>query len=209
VRALAIPDKFRATAGNRGIRDNLAFEGIAFTPDFATLFVSTENALLQDGPKATFDERSPSRIIEFDYASGRARAEYVVEVSPIPVRPTKPGGWADNGIAEILALDARRLLVLERSYVDGVGITLRLFAADLRDATDVSGFESLAGRSWTPAAKTLLFDFSAAGIRLDNVEGMTWGPRLPNGNRTLIFVSDNNFRSSQITQFIALEVRER
>ena len=45
-------------------------------------------------------------------------------------------------------------------------------------------------------------------MKLDNTEGMTFGPRLPNGNRTLVFVSDDNFRKSQITQFLAFEVIE-
>jgi len=44
--------------------------------------------------------------------------------------------------------------------------------------------------------------------KLDNTEGMTFGPRLPNGNRTLVFVSDDNFRASQITQFLAFELTE-
>jgi hypothetical protein len=35
---------------------------------------------------------------------------------------------------------------------------------------------------------------------------MTWGPALPNGNRSLILVSDNNFSSRQITQLLAFEV---
>jgi hypothetical protein len=43
--------------------------------------------------------------------------------------------------------------------------------------------------------------------RVDNVEGMTWGPPLRSGERSLVFVSDNNFSASQVTQFIALAVR--
>jgi hypothetical protein len=34
---------------------------------------------------------------------------------------------------------------------------------------------------------------------------MCWGPTLPNGNRTLLFVSDDNFNPRQITQFLAFE----
>lgn len=209
VRALPVPDKFRASAANRGVRRNLAFEGISFTPDAATLYVAMENALLQDGPIPTLGNGSASRILEYDYASGEVRAEFVYEVSPIPVPPKEPGKFADNGISEILAIDRNRLLVMERSYAQGAGNTIRLFDVDLSGATNVAQFDSLAGKRYVPATKRLLFDFATLPIRLDNLEGMTWGPRLSNGNRTLIFVSDDNFSESQINLFVALEVRER
>jgi len=49
-------------------------------------------------------------------------------------------------------------------------------------------------------------DFSQLGLsRLDNTEGMCWGPRLPGGRRSLVVVSDDNFRSMQVTQFAAFE----
>ncbi len=44
--------------------------------------------------------------------------------------------------------------------------------------------------------------------RLDNTEGMTWGPVLPNGNRSLVFISDDNFSARQITQLLAFEFLE-
>jgi hypothetical protein len=43
---------------------------------------------------------------------------------------------------------------------------------------------------------------------LDNFEGMGFGPTLPNGNPTLIIVSDNNFRDRQRTVFLAFEIAE-
>ena len=45
------------------------------------------------------------------------------------------------------------------------------------------------------------------GIYIGNVEGVTFGPLLPNGNRTLIFVVDNNFRATEKTQFLLFEIR--
>jgi 3-phytase len=48
----------------------------------------------------------------------------------------------------------------------------------------------------------LLFDLDTLGIPLDNVEGLTFGPRLRDGRRSLVLVSDNNFAGSQFTQFL-------
>jgi hypothetical protein len=53
-----------------------------------------------------------------------------------------------------------------------------------------------------PAQNTLLFDLGSLGIPLDNVEGMTLGPKLPDGRQSLVLVSDNNFAASQSTQFL-------
>jgi hypothetical protein len=49
----------------------------------------------------------------------------------------------------------------------------------------------------------------ALGIPLDNVEGMTLGPELPDGRRSLILVSDNNFAPSQFTQFLLFALSPR
>jgi len=43
-------------------------------------------------------------------------------------------------------------------------------------------------------------------VVLDNLEGMIFGPPLPDGRQLLIVVSDSNFNPSQTTQFIALAV---
>jgi hypothetical protein len=51
----------------------------------------------------------------------------------------------------------------------------------------------------------LLLNFDSLGLPtgLDNVEGMTLGPVLPNGQQSLVLVSDNNFSATQFTQILA------
>ena len=44
------------------------------------------------------------------------------------------------------------------------------------------------------------------GFPLDNVEGMTFGPKLPDGRRALLLVSDNNFSAAGFTQFLLFAV---
>ena len=94
----------------------------------------------------------------------------------------------------------------------GVGNTVILYETSIGNATDVSGIEALeplAGPPpvFTPMAKKRLADLEAdLGIVPDNLEGMTFGPTLPDGRRVLILVSDNNFNPAQVTQLIALAV---
>ena len=153
-------------------------------------------------------ESSPARLIAFDYATGQPKGEYVIEVSPIPAATPVANGAADNGISEILAIDDHRLLMIERAFVQGVGVFIKLFVVDLSDATDVSTIDALPGHQYRPAAKRLLLDLATLGIRLDNLEGMTWGPRLPNGHRSLVMISDDNFNAGQIQQFLLFDVRD-
>jgi hypothetical protein len=47
------------------------------------------------------------------------------------------------------------------------------------------------------------------GVTADNLEGLSYGPRLPNGNPTLLVISDDNFSTAgsvQINQFLLFEL---
>jgi 3-phytase/alkaline phosphatase D len=145
--------------------------------------------------------------LQYDLGSGRPGPEFVYWVDPIPKAPILPGLFADNGLVELIALDNMgTFLAMERSFAVGVGNTVRLFETSTKDASEVSSIHALDGASYTPMSKEFLADLEDLGIVPDNVEGMTFGPLLPDGRQSLILVSDNNFRSTQITQFILLAV---
>jgi hypothetical protein len=152
----------------------------------------------------------PCRFTAFDLASGRAVRQVAYPPDPIPQPPAIPGGYADNGVSEVLMLDAWRMLVLERAYSLGVGNSLRLYEIDTRAASDTLALTRLQEGNHRPAEKRLVADFAQLGLsRLDNTEGMCWGPRLPSGARTLVVVSDDNFSARQATQFAAFEYLEQ
>jgi hypothetical protein len=150
---------------------------------------------------------SPARILRYDLRRGTLERQWVYMTDPIAQAPVPSTAFAVNGLDELLPLNDQFLLAMERSFsvgVPGTGNSIKLYFAALPGATDVNGVESLAGRldGIRPVRKTLLLDFDSLGIPLDNVEGMTLGPRLPDGRRSLVFVSDNNFAASQFTQFL-------
>jgi hypothetical protein len=60
--------------------------------------------------------------------------------------------------------------------------------------------------AFTPVSQREVFAFDDLGIPIDNIEGMTFGPSLPDGRQTLVIVSDNNFNPGQFTQFVVLAV---
>ena len=210
VRDLPIPVKFEPAAdGNSGVRHGEVYESLALTPDEEFLFTATENALAQDGPPADIGQSSPSRILKYDLSLGRPIAEFLYFVEPVAQSPFPPDGFRDNGLVELLALDEFSLIALERSYVKGVGNNIKIFEVSLQNAYNIREIDALGKIDLTrvnAARKTLLLDLAELGIRLDNIEGMTFGPRLPDGRRSLILVSDNNFSEEQFTQFLAFAV---
>lgn len=177
-----------------GVRDNLAFEALTLTPDGRTLIAGLENGLAQESLKAAPGRASRSRLVVWDLESGGPPRELLYDVEGLTITPPNPSALAINGLVELLAVDATHLLALERQFVGGVGVVLRLFAVDLAGATDVAEIDGVGERSdLVPVAKTLLLDFAGLGVPLDNFEGMTFGPALPDGRRTLFVVSDDNF----------------
>jgi hypothetical protein len=215
-RALGLPDYFIANPPDFGLRDNLGFESLTVSPNRGSLYAATENALAQDGPIATNVVGSPSRVIKYDLSGPKPQGEFVYCVEPIP----NSSGGGDNGLSELQALDdSGTFLAMERSFVGGFGNTIRLFETSTVGATNISGVESLGWSdcpggdgSIVPMSKTFLADFNddlgvdTAAV-LDNMEGMAFGPALPDGRLPLFVVSDNNFNPTyQDTIFVALAV---
>lgn len=197
-----------ASRPGTGPRPNHTFEGLALSPDARVAWVAMESALQQDGPEPGVGRPGgPCRITAFDLTTGRALRQVAYLPDAVPHAPALPGGYVDNGISEILMLDAARMLVLERAYSMGVGNSLRLYEIDVRTGSDTLQQARLEPGGFRPVAdKRLVADFAHLGLsRLDNTEGMCWGPPLANGRRTLVVVSDDNFSSRQVTQFAAFE----
>ena len=209
VRSFEVPPQLQFTDPGEGPRANLTFEGLALSPDARTAWVAMEAALQQDGPEPGVGRPGgPCRFTAFDVAGGRALRQVAYLPDAIPRAPTLPGA-ADNGVSEILMLDAHRLLVLERAFMMGVGMSLRLYQIDTREGSDTLAQERLRPGEYRAAPKRFVADFAQLGLsRLDNTEGMCWGPRLPTGQRSLVVVSDDNFNARQVTQFAAFAYEE-
>jgi hypothetical protein len=201
LRLLPVPPRFTT-----GIRKNAGFEALGLSADGRTLWTANETALEQDAPdmEAAFYGRHPVRLLRYERRGGsfEPAGELAYVVDPIERRGT---AFKVRGLVDLLPLPEGGLLSLEREFVEGVGTEVQLFLVDTAGATDVSGVESLAETGWTPVRKTLLYDVSSA-FEPDNLEGMTFGPKLPDGDRTLVLVSDDNFDEKQATQIVALRL---
>ncbi len=210
---VALPPKFLPNhARDIGIRKNRGPENLSLSPDERFLFTANEQALSQDGPATGLGVPSPARIVQFDLEQEKVVGEYLYWVGPVVLKPNPPSAKSDNGLTDLIALSPTRLLALERSYSRGAGNAIRLYEVSLQNAENIAEIyrlDKVDVSKIQPARKTLLFDLLDLGIQLDNSEGLTFGPRLPDGRLSLLLVSDNNFSTRQVTQFLAFAVADQ
>ncbi|MBE9094650.1 esterase-like activity of phytase family protein [Tychonema sp. LEGE 07203] len=210
LKTLPIPDLFLPDdKGTKGIRNNRSFESLTLTPDRQYLFTATENAMVQDGDVPSLEKGSPCRILRYDALSGNPDASFAYITEALPAGANPVGKFTTNGLADLLAIDDKRLLSLERAVSLETGVTVRLFEVSLEKADRIEGIESLKSSlgEVSPAQKRLLLDLETLKIPLDNIEGLTFGPELADGSRGLILVGDNNFSPLQETQILGFQIK--
>jgi hypothetical protein len=229
IQALPIPDIYKPKKGPNGVlegvQNNKGFESLAIntdaTGDLFRVFAAIEHPLEQDRNPPPAPPKSPSpdappespvpippdrlRMLHYAATTGRTDlvGEYVYELDPAPI------GTLEHGLSEILALDnAGRFLALERS-LGLAGFSAKLYQFTFAGAQDVQSMSSLRGlpADWQAIRKRLMLDLTQIGVKLDNLEGMTFGPRLPDGSQSLWIVSDDNFDKDQNTQFLLFRIK--
>jgi len=203
---LAVPKKFQiARPDSKGVEEdklnktgrvaNRGFEGLAITPDKLTLWALLQSPLIQDGGR----DGENIRMLRLDVATGKT-AEFIY-----------PLDSTHNGCNEILAVDASRFLVIERDGNEGNKAAFKkIMLIDVTGgggATDVSAMERLPKHELPegikPVSKRVLIDllddrWGLAGSAFpEKQEGLAFGPARPDGSRTLLITTDNDFREEQ------------
>ena len=212
---VSVPEKFQydetAVLNASGTRDNKGFETLSTSHDGKITMMATEDALFQDGDIASITYASTARIIIYKDLQLISEIPYTLEKLEAP-KGTKID-QSDNGLVDIAAIDDKNFYSLERMWIAGVNKNIiRIFKCKVTgETTDISKIKSLKSHKFKAVEKVLVADLSdfldqMNPKALDNVEGMTFGPKLLNGAQTLILVSDNNFNPKQRTLFIAFEI---
>jgi hypothetical protein len=191
----------------RGRWPNKGPEGLAITPSGRSLFVALQGPLIQDAaPDSKGKLRGTNvRIVEFDLKTGRTR-QYLY-----PLDSDK------HGISEMLAVGEEEFLFLERDGAAGEEARFKkVIRARKGQATDVSRLDRLPPEGLPagviPFSKTVLLDLldSRHGLAgasfLEKIEGLTFGPTLPDGRRLLLVCADNDFLADQPSQIYAFAI---
>lgn len=203
-----VPENFKMHATEYGSRRNGVWEGLSFSSNFKNLWVSTEEPLYQDGPRAdVFPNDAYTRIIKYDVKTKKPVAQYAYLLEPVAHAPIPANAFKVNGISEILAVGNDKLLIMERSFSTGnLNCTVRVFEVDFKAATNIGEKSILEIKDFKAATKKLLLNMDDLGIYIDNVEGLCFGPTLANGKQSLIFIADNNFNPLEQQQVFLFEV---
>jgi hypothetical protein len=197
---LPVPDALRVAPAGRATT-NLTLEGLTLQPGDRTLIASMEGPLAGDDADLVRFQSWNRHDAEADFVLA---PQYGYRVD------------AGLGVSDVTATGDGRLLVLEREFTAGVGNTVRLYLADPRDATDVSGVENLTAQTDARLiGKTLLADIARCpslgatakqpqpNPLLDNIEAVAVAGMDHNRLR-LLLSSDDNQNAVQITRLYSL-----
>lgn len=211
---IPLPKRFLAgeeADSPQGIQENLAFESLTINrvglpKDPFRVFTATESALIQD-ESIEGEEQAKIRFLHYvinPVGNPVLIAEhlYLLDSAPVEV--------ISNGLTELLALKTEGyFLSLERTF-GFTGAGAKIFQVVIGNATDTSNIKNLQGniQQVTSLKKQLLLNLEDLEIDLDNLEGMTIGPRLPDGSRSLLLISDDNFNNEQVSQLLLFRLLE-
>lgn len=212
---ITVPEKFMipktGKADASGTRDNKGFETLSTALDGKTTMLGAEDALLQDGELSDISNASTTRIIIYDNLKPVREVAYTLEkVEALKGLIIEP---SDNGLVDIAAIDDKNFYSLERMWISRINKNIiRIYKCKITDSTtDISKIDSLKSQSINSVEKVLVAELDDFIDQmnpkvLDNIEGISFGPKLANGRQTLIVVSDNNFGPNQRTLFMAFEI---
>ncbi len=174
---------------------NRGMEGLALTPDGKNLVGAMQSPLIQDGGR----EGLFCRILEVAVTSGKTRQFVYPLVSNL------------TGICEILAISNDEFLVLERDGKKEPNRVCKIYRINLAKASNVSDTPVLPKQKLPPGvhpvSKSLFLDLTTLGLNLPpKIEGLAFGPDLPDGRKLLLITSDNDLLADQPTMIYAFAV---
>jgi len=198
--ALRVPAVFAPP----NLRANFGFEALGCLRGEA--WTANEEALVSDGPVSSTQSGAWVRLQRFD-SQGYPAGQWAYRCDPISGM-TELVDAERSGVVDLVPWDRDTLLVLEREFGGAFipDFRSRLYAVDLRGASDVSNVSMLAAGGFVPASKTRLWE---RGFPFCNFEGMALGPPVAGGCRSLILVSDDGGGvGGQTQRLLALAVRD-
>lgn len=201
----------------QGPRNNMAFESLGLTQSGKYLFTGTEDTMVQDGATATLDKEGVIRLMRFKRSKDNYKfdGEFAYPLSTIPAIPGKTSTRGINGLVELIPLSKNHIISMERAWTpENRRQTIRIYKVTIQNSsTEVSKLPTLVEADFKYVQKTLIANLDDyipllknGKRKLDNIEGLALGPILPNGNQTLIVISDDNFNKRQRTMLMAFEI---
>lgn len=178
-----------------GRQANRGMEGLAISPNQKMLFGLLQSSLLQDSERVPDAKRGVGescRMVQIS-VNGKTKKELLYHLDD-----------PQYGLNEVCAADRHHFVVIERDGEKGAEAKFKkLMLISDQDATDISHIDHLPAHGLPadvqPLKKKVLIDlldpqWGLAGDQMpEKIEGLTFGPNLPDGRRLLLVGSDNDF----------------
>lgn len=187
-RRLAVPHEYAAAAGG-----NYGLESLTYNAVTHRFWTTTESTLPADGQPASPSHPVRNRLRLQSFGDDLQPAGQYFYETDEPAARKRPLHYA-MGVSELCALDDGCLLVLEREFfsspsvIPHAGVSCRLYLVNPQAAP---GPGAVLGKTLVAAFRTRL---NLLRQNLANYEGMCLGPKLADGSRVLIMVSDSQNR---------------
>jgi hypothetical protein len=185
-----------------GVNPNQGFESLAISAEGDRLFTATAAPLKQDASQPF------SRFLHY----------WIGEPEPILISEhlypldSDPKDGTLHALTDLVSIDnAGHFLSLERSYSPTTGYGATLYQLATGVATDISGIRTLPPslKGIVPILKQPLLNLAELNIPLQNLEGLSIGPQLTDGSRSLLLISDNGAKPAVPTQVLMLRLGKR
>lgn len=190
----------RSAAPNRGL------EALGISPSGLDMWTCSENELAVDR-RASPGASEVIRLVHFSRTSASAPWQMADQWVYRPEQPVSLDSRTQrklhNGVSSLCVMEDGDLLVLEREtdkHHPARG-RLRIYRVECRGATEVSGRESLASGDYVPVRKHLLYDGLS---HYAQYEGLALGPKLADGSRAVLVVSDAS--DNGVEYFLSLKL---
>ena len=189
VRTLSLPEGLKKT------RSNLGIESLTLSPDGKTLWTCTEEALACDGARSSPTNGTTVRLLKYTRPTakeGFTLAGTYSYTTDVWSQRFDYVGKGRRGVSGLCALPDGSLLVLERELSFGGAHPLKA-AATARLSFDVYRVEFPRGSGGLVATNVRKVKLASGGgpvFAFGNYEGICLGPRLPDGKRSVLLISD-------------------
>jgi len=215
LRSINLPEHYQFNILQKmGPRNNMSIESLSLTPDLSQLVIGFENALFQDGDLNNALKSSLVRFLKVSMSSELNQitqnqiTEYFYRLPPIPAPNFDPKKYHDYAISDMLMIDSNSAYMIERGFIGSeMRYKIKIVTASGFDQIKPKSNENnLLSREEILNLEDIISTLPAELNRLENYEGIAFGPKLENGHQTLILCSDNNFHPLQRTSFLFFEI---
>ena len=194
-------------------RTDMGLESVTLSRDGLRLWTTSEEAVEADGPISDNKRGTDVRLTRFRRkdadADWRPDGQWIYRTDPKAGGSWKSGASgvdaARSGVSGLCLLDDGTLLALEREFSVVIlpRFRCRIYEVDFARATEVSSLASVTNAPVSRTGKRLLYETTGFAM----YEGICEGPRLRDGARSLILVSDGDRYTSESILALKLEKR--